>query len=110
VLSRRVVIPNRECELATCGVAQIIVEKQTVDVFQTHNLLRIIEQLDPDRFVVYGVVTEICVLYAVRGLLKFGKPVTVVEDATQALAPTGALDEMRAGGALVSSTASEICR
>jgi nicotinamidase-related amidase len=50
------------------------------------------------------VVTEICVLHAVRGLLKLGKPVTVVTDAIQSLTPQAAhdtLDEMRAGGAVL---------
>ena len=59
---------------------------------------------------VYGVVTEICVLHAVRGLLQFGKPVTVVTDAIQALgaqASRDALEEMRAGGAVL-ATAAEV--
>jgi nicotinamidase-related amidase len=49
------------------------------------------------------VVTEICVLHAVRGLLQFGKPVTVVTDAVRQLTEQGcrdALDEMRSRGAL----------
>jgi nicotinamidase/pyrazinamidase len=62
--------------------------------------------------VVYGVVTEICVLYAVRGLLKTGKQVTVVTDAVEALsaeASARALEEVRAGGGRL-ATVSEICR
>jgi nicotinamidase/pyrazinamidase len=84
LLPNRVVIPNRD---ATIDIApQIIVEKQTVNVFEAPNLARVIARLKADCFVVYGVVTEICVLYAVRGLVKFGKPVTVVTDAVEALA------------------------
>jgi nicotinamidase-related amidase len=79
------VIPNRECALALDGAQQIVVEKQTVDVFQAPNLSRVIERLEADRFVVYGVVTEICVLFAARGLLKAGKQVTVVTDAVETL-------------------------
>jgi nicotinamidase/pyrazinamidase len=81
--------------------SQIIVEKQTVDVFQAPNLARVLECLNADRYVVYGVVTEICVLYAVRGLLRTGKPVTLVTDAVRALAAEAsarALEEVRAGG------------
>jgi nicotinamidase/pyrazinamidase len=85
LLERRVVIPNRPCQIALDGVQQIVIEKQTVDVFAAPNLERVIEKLGADRFVVYGVVTEICVLYAARGLLKLGKHVLVVADAIQSL-------------------------
>jgi len=111
LLERRVVVPNRECELFLDGVQQIIVEKQTVDVFQARNLGRVIEQLHADRFVVYGVVTEICVLYAARGLLKIGKPVTVVTDAVKELTAADgrrALEEIRAAGGTL-ALAAEVC-
>lgn len=86
------------------GAEQYIVEKQTVDVFQCAALQPLIERLAPERVVVYGVVTEICVLYAVRGLVKLGKHVTVVSDAIQSLTPAGresALSEMQKMGAEV---------
>jgi nicotinamidase/pyrazinamidase len=109
LLPNRVVIPNRTFDLAVDGASQIIVEKQTVDVFQAPNLMRVADALGCDRAVVYGVVTEICVLYAVRGLLKMGRQVTVVTDAIEALTAVDsarALQEMRAGGAqLVTSGA-----
>ena len=85
------------------GAEQIIVEKQTVDVFQAPKLGRVIESLRPELCVVYGVVTEICVLSAVRGLLRLGKQVIVVTDAIETLNPDDsarALAEMRAGGAV----------
>jgi nicotinamidase/pyrazinamidase len=112
LLDGRIVIPNRECDIALEGASQIIVEKQTVDVFLAPNLGRVVERLNADRYVVYGVVTEICVLYAVRGLLKTGQPVTVVTDAVEALtaeASARALEELRAGGGTL-ATVSEICR
>ena len=56
-----------------------------MDVFTAPNLARVVEHLAADAFVVYGVVTEICVLFAARGLLKYGKPVTIVTDAIAAL-------------------------
>ncbi|MBZ5727263.1 MAG: cysteine hydrolase family protein [Acidobacteriia bacterium] len=111
LLERRVVVPNRECDFALDGARQIVVEKQTVDVFQARNLGRVIESLRADGYVVYGVVTEICVLYAARGLLRTGKPVTVVTDAIETLHAADsrrALAEVREnGGAL--ATAGEIC-
>src|SRR5580700_1610187 len=55
LLEKRVVIPNRECTLALSGAQQIVVEKQTVDVFQAPNLSRVIDRLGADRFILYGV-------------------------------------------------------
>jgi len=111
LLEKRVVIPNRACDLAIDGAQQIIVEKQTVDIFQAPNLNRVVERLSSDHFVVFGVVTEICVLYAVRGLLTLGKQVVVATDAIETLRAEDsrrALDEMRARGAML-SPASQIC-
>ena len=110
LLEKRLVVPNRECALALDGVRQIVVEKQHVDAFTSPNLARIVELLAADRFVVYGVVTEICVLFAARGLLKYGKPVTIVTDAVAALtaeASGRALAEIRAAGGTL-ALASEI--
>jgi nicotinamidase/pyrazinamidase len=93
------------------GTSQIIVEKQTVDVFLAPNLGRVVERLNADRYVVYGVVTEICVLSAVRGLLKTGQPVTLVTDAVEALTAEDsarALEEVRVGGGTL-ATVSEVC-
>jgi nicotinamidase/pyrazinamidase len=90
--------------------SQIVVEKQTVDVFLSPDLVRVVGRLEADAYVVYGVVTEICVLSAVRGLLKTGKPVTLVTDAVAALtaeASARALDEVRAAGGTL-STVSEL--
>ena len=112
LLEKRVVIPNRDCDLAIEGAQQIVVEKQTVDVFQARNLERVIGRLACERAVVYGVVTEICVLYAVRGLLKAGRQVTVVTDAVETLKTEDsarALAEMHSGGATL-ATAAQITR
>src|SRR5262249_31726345 len=111
LLDRRVVIPNLPCDLAIAGAPQIVVEKQTVDVFAAPNLSRIVDLLSADRYVVYGVVTEICVLYAVRGLVKRGKPIAVVTDAVETLGEEQgreALAEARSLGATL-ATASQIC-
>jgi nicotinamidase/pyrazinamidase len=110
LLERRAVVPNRTCGLAIEGAQQIVIQKQTVDVFQAPNLQRVIEKLNAEKLVVYGVVTEICVLLAVRGLLRFGKPLTVVTDAIRSLTAhtsSDALEEMRAAGAVL-ATASQV--
>lgn len=108
LLASRVVVPNRDCTLAVEGAQQIVVEKQTVDVFLAPNLGRVLELLAPGRVVLYGVVTEICVLYAARGLVKLGKQVVVVTDAIETLRAEDsakALEEMRAGGAMLATSA-----
>ena len=110
LLEKRLVVPNRDCALALDGVPQIVVEKQQVDVFTARNLARVIEHLGADAFVVYGVVTEICVMLAARGLLRYGKPVTIVTDAVRSLtdeASARSLAEFRAVGGTL-ATASEI--
>ena len=111
LLDKRVVVPNRDEDVSLQGAEQIIVEKQTIDAFATRSLPRVLKTLSADRFVVYGVVTEICVLSAARGLLASKKQVVVVADAVKELRSeeaARALDEIRALGGSVSSL-SEIC-
>jgi nicotinamidase/pyrazinamidase len=108
LLERRIVIPNRPCRLDVAGAQQIVIEKQHVDVFTAPNLQRVIDLLAADRFVVYGVVTEICVLFAARGLLKTGKQVVVVTDGVETLNAGDskrALDEIAAAGGRLARTA-----
>ena len=67
---------------------QIILEKQTLDVFETRNADALVKRLGTDaEFVVFGVVTEYCVGCAVRGLLQRKRHVSVVRDAIETLAP-----------------------
>lgn len=111
LLDKRVTVPNRECEFSLDGAEQIVVEKQSVDVFTARNLARILQALNADRFVVYGVVTEICVRSAARGLLAMGKQVVVVEDAIKELRREDAartMEELRGAGSDAALT-SEFC-
>ena len=108
LLERRIVIPNRPCTIELDGAQQIVVEKQDIDVFAAPNLHRIVDLLPADRYVVYGVVTEVCVLFAARGLLKTGKPVVIVTDAVRAFNPAEsdrAIEEIVAGGGSLARTA-----
>jgi len=67
---------------------QIILEKQTLDVFETRNADALVKRLGTDaEFVVFGVVTEYCVSCAVKGLLQRKRRVSVVRDAIETLAP-----------------------
>jgi nicotinamidase/pyrazinamidase len=65
---------------------QILLEKQTLDVFETRQADALLKRLPPDaEFVVFGVVTEYCVALAGKGLLKRGRRVSVVHDAIETL-------------------------
>lgn len=64
---------------------QIIVEKQSIDCFTNPKLVPLLELLDPDRVVLYGVATEVCVRCAAFGLLKSGLRVELVTDAIKSL-------------------------
>jgi nicotinamidase/pyrazinamidase len=92
LLENRAVVPNRDLPICIEGVRQIVVEKQTTDAFQTRTLSRIVDALNADHFVIYGVVTEICVISIARGLLARGKQVTLVPDAVRSLSEEKAED------------------
>ncbi len=87
---------------------QIVLEKQTFDVFQTLHADELVDRLGKKpEFVVFGVVTEYCVACAVKGLLQRGRRVAVVQDAIETLAkPAGdqAITEFRSLGARVTTT------
>lgn len=110
LLEKRVVIPNREGAFSLEGAQQVLLEKQTVDAFATLTLPRVVDALAAERFVVYGVVTEICVLWAARGLLAARKKVAVVSDVVKELRAdeaAQAFSEIRALGGSV-TTLSEV--
>ncbi len=88
---------------------QLILEKQKLDCFSNPDLEPLLAQLNADRYVVYGVATEICVRFAALGLLKTGKPVELVTDAVKALDEQKASEMFHefcdAGGRLTTSAA-----
>lgn len=87
---------------------QLIIEKRTINVFDVPMAEGFFASLNPDAFVVYGVVTEICVQQAVLGLLRLNKAVMVVTDAIHSLEETKAHDAMghwRASGCRMGTTA-----
>lgn len=87
---------------------QVILEKQTLDIFESQHANDLVERLgDAAEFVVFGVATEYCVSYAVKGLLKRKRRVAVVRDAIETLAPEvgeKTLAELRSLGARVVTT------
>ncbi|MGD0598275.1 MAG: isochorismatase family cysteine hydrolase [Terriglobales bacterium] len=87
---------------------QIILEKQTLDIFATHHADELVERLgNTAEFVVFGVVTEYCVSCAVKGLLERKRRVAVVRDAIETLAPESGnrtLTELQGLGATLVTT------
>ncbi len=82
---------------------QHILEKVTLDSFLHPDLDPLLKRLNADRYVVYGVVTEVCVRLAVEGLLARGmERVEIVEDAIRHLREADrsrTLESLVAGGA-----------
>lgn len=87
---------------------QVVLEKQTLDVFDNPNTEAVLERLDREaEFIVFGVVTEYCVRCAASGLLDRGRRVAIVTDAVETLNPADGrrtLEELTARGARLLTT------
>jgi nicotinamidase/pyrazinamidase len=79
LLENRVVVPNSRSSVALND--QILLEKQTFSALSNLNFALLLDLLAAERYVVYGVVTEVCVKMAAFGLLETGKRVEIVTDA-----------------------------
>jgi nicotinamidase/pyrazinamidase len=108
-----VIVPNEATEalpqdLLSGEYQQILLEKQTLDIFESRHAEELLKRFDADtEFVVFGVVTEYCVRLAAKGLLERGRRVFVVQDAIETLkAEDGqrAVAELQALGAKFIST------
>jgi len=60
---------------------EFLLLKKNFDVFTNPNTERLLERLDPDEIVVFGVATDVCDDAAIRGFLARGRKVRFVEDA-----------------------------
>jgi nicotinamidase/pyrazinamidase len=72
--------------------SQIIVEKQKLDAFSNPKLRPLLDSIKADRYVLYGVATELCVRCAAFGLLETGARVELVSDAIKSLNESEALE------------------
>lgn len=94
-------------DLDVRSAKQVVIEKVTTNCFECPNFGPILSQWNADRYVVYGVATEVCVKFALQGFLQTGKKVELVLDAIQALTPEGAektIREFQAAGGGISTT------
>ncbi len=85
LLERRCIVPNSPVSLNLALIDQIVLEKQTFSALSNHNFKLLIDHFAAERYVVYGVVTEVCVKLAAFGLLETGSRVEIVTDAICAL-------------------------
>ena len=65
------------------GGREVLVPKKHFDPFTNPNLEVVLDVLDPDEIVLFGVATDVCDDAAVRALLRRGRRVTFVEDAAR---------------------------
>jgi len=103
---KRSVLPAR-----VDGAEQLILEKTELDCFSNPLLRPLLAGLRAERYLVYGVVAEICVHRAVFGLLDVGGRVEIVTDAVQALDQAAAqrtFSEFVARGGVLTTTAAVI--
>jgi nicotinamidase/pyrazinamidase len=108
LLEKRVTIPNTPGLPEFDAAQQFLLEKQSLDCFTSVNLAALLKRLAAERYVVYGVVTEICVKFAAIGLLKTGARVELVTDAVRSLNDAERekfLAEFRAAGGVLTTSA-----
>lgn len=87
---------------------QVVIEKQTLDVFDNPLTSQIVDLLERGaEYFVFGVVTEYCVRLAAKGLLERGRKVSLVKDAIETLNPEHGrhtIDELKSVGAQLVTT------
>jgi nicotinamidase/pyrazinamidase len=78
--------PNAKLPDDLTRYQQILLEKQTLSIFESRHADELVKKLGTQaEFVVFGVATEYCVSFAVKGLLERGRRVAVVTDAIETL-------------------------
>ena len=87
------------------GRRELLLLKKNFNVFTNPNTDPLLDALDPDEIVVFGVATDVCDDAAIRGFLQRGRRVVFVEDAARGLdeAANGGLHG-RPGGRAASSS------
>ena len=80
---------------------EFLLLKKSFDVFTNPNADRLLQLLDPEEVILFGVATDVCDDAAIRGLLERGRAVTFVEEASRGLdaeRTTGCLAAWREAG------------
>ena len=90
---------------------EFLLLKQSFDVFTNPHAERLLELLDPQEIVLFGVATDVCNDAAIRGMLARGRKVAFVEDASRELdeARSAACTAAWRDGGVRFVTSGEIC-
>jgi len=114
-VAKALTIPNEKSFTVPADITpydQIVLEKQSFDVFDNVHTEEILNKLGPHAdFYLFGVVTEYCVHAAAKGLAKRGRKVHLVSDAIETLKEADskrAMEELRGLGVKTITTAQAI--
>jgi nicotinamidase/pyrazinamidase len=83
------------------GGREFLLLKKHFDVFTNPNTDILLDRLDPEEIVLFGVATDVCDDAAIRGLVARGRSVTFVEEASRGLddaRTVSCLDSWRGAG------------
>jgi nicotinamidase/pyrazinamidase len=107
LLQKRAVLQYGDNATVDYSTSQIIVEKNDLDMFTNPHLLPLLSKLDVTECIVYGIFVDYCVKCAIMGLLRSGRHVSLVTDASASISPeAGDLvirEFLASGGHLIAS-------
>ncbi|HEY4236624.1 MAG TPA: isochorismatase family protein [Gaiellaceae bacterium] len=76
-------VPSGILRLLLEGGREVLIPKKQYDPFTNPNTETMLDMLDPEEILLFGVATDICDDAAVRALLRRGRRITFVEDAAR---------------------------
>lgn len=85
IMERARTVSNIKQEVNPLGWDQVLLEKNSLNMFENVNAEDILKYTGAKRFVVFGVATDYCVGLVARGLLMRGYKVDIVTDAIAAV-------------------------
>ncbi len=95
------------------GHREILLLKKSFDAFTNPNAEALLAELDPSEVILFGVATDVCNHAAVIGLLRRGRRVTFVEDASRGLSEertAACLAQWREAGVAFTTAAEIVAR
>ena len=108
LLTKRAIVPYNPASSVAApnrATAQIIIEKNDLDMFSNPHLPSVLTALEVTECIVYGVFIDYCVKYAIMGLLRSGRQVSLVTDASASSSQVAGnaviRDFVAAGGRLI---------